>query len=130
VRLVDDVQYWRRLSSFDFDVVQFNWSGSPSPGSEQINRWGSAAAGRQGSLNYAGARSPAIDAMIAAMLAATSREDFVSAVRALDRVLLSGFYVVPLFHKAEDWIARRAEIRRPEKVPLFGLAVETLWRSA
>lgn len=128
VRLVDDVQYWRRLSSFDFDLVQFNWTGSPSPGSEQINRWGSAAAGRQGSLNYAGARQPAIDAMIAAMLAATSREDFVSAVRALDRVLLSGFYVVPLFHKAEDWIARRAEIMRPEKVPLFGLAVETLWR--
>ncbi len=129
VRLVDDVQYWRRLSSFDFDLVQFNWTGSPSPGSEQINRWGSAAASRQGSLNYAGARSPAIDAMIAAMLAATAREDFVSAVRALDRVLLSGFYVVPLFHKAEDWIARRSEIRRPEKVPLFGLAVESLWRS-
>ncbi len=68
VRLVDDVQYWRRLSKFDFDMVQSAWSASTSPGNEQRNRWSSAAAGREGSLNYAGAASPAIDRMIDALL--------------------------------------------------------------
>ena len=59
VRLVDDVQYWRRLARFDFDMVQWLWPGTPSPGNEQRNRWGSAAAQRSGSLNHAGVASPA-----------------------------------------------------------------------
>ncbi len=130
VRLVDDVQYWRRLSAFDFDMIQFAWGASPSPGNEQYGRWSARAADRQGSLNYAGARDPAIEAMIDAMLAARSREDFVSATRALDRVLLSGFYVVPLFNQPEQWIARSAAVKRPERTSLFGFQPETLWRIA
>ena len=55
IRLVDDVQYWRRLSTFDFDMIQWLWPASASPGNEQRNRWGKAAAARGGSLNYAGA---------------------------------------------------------------------------
>ncbi len=58
VRLVDDVQYWRRLSAFDFDMIQFAWGASPSPGNEQYGRWSERAADRQGSLNYAGAAIP------------------------------------------------------------------------
>jgi peptide/nickel transport system substrate-binding protein len=128
VRLVDDVQYWRRVQAFDFDMMQFSWGASPSPGNEQYNRWGSRSAGRQGSLNYAGANSPAVDAMIDAMLQARGREDFVNATRALDRVLLSGFHVVPLFHVPEQWVAHGKDINRPEKTPLFGFLPETLWR--
>jgi peptide/nickel transport system substrate-binding protein len=128
VRLVDDVQYWRRLQAFDFDMIQFSWGASPSPGNEQFNRWGSRSADRQGSLNYAGAKSPAIDAMVDAMLAARSREEFVDATRALDRVLLSGFYVVPLFHVPTQWVAHSKDIRRPETTALFGFLPETLWR--
>lgn len=127
VRLVDDVQYWRRVSGFDFDMIQFTWGASPSPGNEQFNRWGVKSAEREGSLNYAGAKNPAIDAMIDAMLQAKTREDFTSAVRALDRVLLSQFYVVPLFHAPEQWLARTSRVKRPEKVPLFGFAPETIW---
>jgi peptide/nickel transport system substrate-binding protein len=129
VRLVDDVQYWRRLSQFDYDMVQWVWPASASPGNEQRGRWGSAAAERPGSLNYAGASSPAIDGMIDAMLEATSREDFVAAVRALDRVLLSGFYVVPLFYAPAQWLAHTAPLRRPESVPLLGSSIDTWWRS-
>lgn len=127
VRLIDDVQYWRRLAAFDFDMIQFTWAASPSPGNEQYNRWSIRAADRQGSLNYAGARSPAIEAAIDAMLAAREREEFVDAVRALDRVLLSGFYVVPLFHAPEIWLARKSDVRRPDRAPLFGYAPETFW---
>ena len=127
VRLVDDVQYWRRVAAFDFDMIQFTWGASPSPGNEQYNRWGGKSAEREGSLNYAGAKSPAIDAMIDAMLQAKSREDFTSAVRALDRVLLSQFYVIPLFYAPEQWLARSARVKRPDKAPLYGFAPETLW---
>jgi peptide/nickel transport system substrate-binding protein len=127
VRMVDDVQFWRRLSTFDYDMVPYNWTGSPSPGGEQWNRWGAQSADRQGSLNYAGAKSEAIDACIRALLAAQSREDFVSAVRALDRVLLSGFYAIPLFHAPGQWLAMRSNIKRPLSTPLFGVNIETLW---
>ena len=75
-----------------------SWIASASPGNEQRSRWGSAGADQQASFNLAGVKSPAVDAMIAALLAARTQEDFVTAVRAYDRVLLSGFYIVPLFH--------------------------------
>ncbi|WP_460451379.1 extracellular solute-binding protein [Alsobacter sp. SYSU BS001988] len=130
VRLVDDVQYWRRLTAFDFDMIQFTWGASPSPGNEQYGRWGSRSADRSGSLNYAGARSPAIDALIEAMLSARERADFVDATRALDRVLLSGFYVVPLFNQPEQWIAHTAAVKRPARASLFGFLPETLWRES
>jgi len=75
-----------------------------------------------------GVRSPAIDAMIAALLEAHGRGEFVSAVHALDRVLMSGFYVVPLFGHADQWVARWARIARPAKTSLFGFLPETLWQ--
>jgi peptide/nickel transport system substrate-binding protein len=128
IRLVDDAQYWRRLSSFDFDMVQWTWPVSASPGAEQRGRFGSDAADRPGTLNYAGAKSPAIDRMIEAMLAAESREDFVAAVRALDRVLLSGFYVVPLFHIPDQWLAYDAKLKPPPATPLLGRPIELWWR--
>jgi peptide/nickel transport system substrate-binding protein len=128
VRLVDAVQYDQRRVSFDFDVIEYRWEQSLSPGNEQSFYWGSAAAGEQGSRNYMGVRSAAIDAMIAAMLRARERADFVAAVRALDRVLISGFYVVPLFYLPEQWVARRAFIEHPARTSLSGYLPETWWR--
>ncbi|HEY8383561.1 MAG TPA: extracellular solute-binding protein [Microvirga sp.] len=130
IRLVDDVQYWRRLSRFEFDMIQWLWPASLSPGNEQRGRWGAAAADRSGSLNHAGAKSPAIDAMIDAMLEAETREGFVAAVRALDRVLLSGFYVVPLFYVGEQWLAYDAALKRPDRIPLLGTTIDVWWRGA
>lgn len=129
VRHVDNVQYWRRLSRFDFDMVQWVWPASASPGNEQRNRWGSSAAQRGGSLNHSGAASPAIDRLIDALLEARSREDFVSSVRALDRALLSGFYVVPLFYVGEQWLAYDSSLKRPRHIPLSGANIDTWWRS-
>jgi peptide/nickel transport system substrate-binding protein len=130
VRLVDDVQYWRRLAQFDFDMVQWVWPASASPGNEQRNRWGTAAAQRSGSLNYSGAASPAADRMIDALLEARTREEFLSAVRALDRILLSGFYVVPLFYVEDQWLAYDSSLKRPDRIPLLGTSVEAWWRQA
>jgi peptide/nickel transport system substrate-binding protein len=135
VRLVDEVQYQGRRQKFDFDMMIGQWISSASPGNEQRMRWSSASATQEASFNLAGASSPAIDALIAALLAATSHEDFVTAARAYDRVLLSGFYIVPLFHASEQWIAHSARIARPERLPrhaapLFGPTLESWWRTA
>lgn len=127
VRLVDAVQHDRRRQTYDYDMILYRWDQSLSPGNEQSFYWGSAAADEPGTRNYMGAKNPAIDAAIAAMLAARSRDDFVSAVRALDRVLISGFYVVPLFHLPDQWIARWTRIEHPAGTSLFGYLPETWW---
>jgi peptide/nickel transport system substrate-binding protein len=127
VRLVDDVQYEQRLLSFDFDMIEYRWEQSLSPGNEQSFYFGSAAADEQGSRNYMGIRSPAVDAMIATLLQARGRSDFVDAVRALDRVLISGNYVVPLFYLPGQWVARWAYVEHPAQTSLFGYLPETWW---
>ena len=128
VRTVDATQFERRRIGFDFDMMEYRWEQSLSPGNEQLFYWGSAAADQQGSRNYMGVKSPAVDAMIAAMLAATSRTDFVAATRALDRVLLTGFYVVPLYFPPVQWVARWTRIEHPSHTSLFGYLPETWWQ--
>jgi peptide/nickel transport system substrate-binding protein len=127
VRQVDSAQYNARLKSFDFDMVQWNWTASLSPGNEQINRWSSKAADIEGSLNLAGAKNPAADAMIEAMLQADTEEDFIAAVRAFDRVLISGDYAIPLFYLPKVWVAYRSHLKFPSTLPLGGFDVDTWW---
>ena len=104
--MVDAVQYEGRRLTYDFDMIENRWDQSLSPGNEQAFYWGSAAADQPGTRNYMGVKSAAVDAMIAALLRAEGGADFVAAVRALDRVLISGFYVIPLFYPPAQWIAR------------------------
>lgn len=130
VRVVDAVQYDRRRQTYDFDMLQNHWSASLSPGNEQLFYWSARAADEPGTRNYMGVRSAAVDAMIDAMLRAEERDAFVDAVRALDRVLLSGFFVLPLFHVPDQWIARWRYIARPAVTSLFGYLPETWWRLA
>jgi peptide/nickel transport system substrate-binding protein len=128
VRMVDAVQYEGRRLIYDFDMIHNRWDQSLSPGNEQAFYWGSAAADQPGTRNYMGVKSPAVDAMIAALLKAEDRDDFVAAVRALDRVLISGFNVIPLFYLPGQWIARWSTIGRPAKTSLYGYLPETWWR--
>jgi len=127
VRVVDSAQYQERLASFDYDMIQNTWPSSLSPGNEQLFRWSAKTADAKGSYNFAGVKNPAADAMIDAMLAAKTETDFISAVRALDRVLLSGDYVVPLFYTPRQWVAYWARLKHPDKTPLFGYSVDTWW---
>jgi peptide/nickel transport system substrate-binding protein len=127
VRVVDSAQYQARLTDYDYDMIQNTWQSSLSPGNEQLFRWSSKTASAKGSFNFAGVRNSAADAMIAAMLATNNETDFVSSVRALDRVLLSGDYVVPLFYTPRQWVPYWARLKHPEKTPLFGYSVDTWW---
>jgi peptide/nickel transport system substrate-binding protein len=128
VRAVDAVQFEQRRLGFDFDMIWNRWDQSLSPGNEQSFYWGSAAADNPGTRNYMGAKDPAIDAMIAAMLEAREHPAFVSAVRALDRTLTSGFYVIPVLNAQEQWIARWNRIERPAVTALTGYLPETWWQ--
>jgi peptide/nickel transport system substrate-binding protein len=128
VRAVDAVQFDQRRLSFEFDMIQNRWDQSLSPGNEQAFYWGSAAADNQGTRNYMGAKSPAVDAMIAALLEAKERTGFVPAVRALDRALMAGFYAIPIYNVRQQWIARWNRIERPKAIALTGYLPETWWQ--
>jgi peptide/nickel transport system substrate-binding protein len=128
VRAVDPVQFDQRRLGYEFDMLQNRWDQSLSPGNEQSFYWGSQAADIPGTRNYMGAKDPAIDALIAALLEARERTAFVSAVRALDRALMSGYYVIPLFSVQEQWIARWNRIERPSAFALTGYLPETWWQ--
>jgi peptide/nickel transport system substrate-binding protein len=130
VRAVDAVQFEQRRLGFDFDMIHNRWDQSLSPGNEQWFYWGSEAADHQGTRNYMGAKDPAIDALIAALLEAREHPAFVSAVRALDRALMSGFYAIPLFNAGEQWIARWNRIERPVATAVTGYLPETWWQKA
>ncbi len=127
VRVVDAVQFDQRRLAYDFDMIQNRWDQSLSPGNEQAFYWGSRAADTPGTRNYMGARDPAIDAAINAMLEARERPDFVDAVRALDRVLMSGAYAIPLYNPPAQWIARWNRIKSPSRAALSGYLPETWW---
>src|SRR6202012_1521807 len=124
----DAVQYDQRRSTYDFDMIEYRWEQSLSPGNEQSFYWGAAAASQDGTRNYMGVRSPAVDAMVAAMLSARHRDDFVDAVRALDRVLISGCYVVLLFYLPAQWVVHWSYVEHPARTSLYGYLPETWWR--
>ncbi len=127
VRVVDSAQYQERVATYDYDMIQNTWTSTLSPGNEQLFRWSAQTAKAKGSYNFAGVESEAVDAMISAMLAAETESAFVSAVRALDRVLLSGDYVVPLFFTPRQWVAHWAQLKHPSKTPVFGYTIDAWW---
>lgn len=127
IRTVDDAQYQQRSENYDYDMIVKRYPSSLSPGAEQMWRWGTQSRDLPGTFNYAGAAEPAVDAMIDAMLAARSQEDFVSAVRAFDRVLISGHYVVPLYYLPGQRVAYRSRLEHPDVTPIYGYQLPTWW---
>ncbi len=120
VTRVDSAQFRERRDVFDFDMIYYRWGLSLSPGNEQYGYWGCDAATSDGSRNLMGVCQPAIDAMIDRMLNSESQDDYRAAVRALDRVLISGRYVVPFWHNPISRIAHNAELRFPDVIPIYG----------
>ncbi len=127
VRLVDSAQFTRRLLSYDYDVVPYTWYNSLSPGNEQKFYWGSFGRRQQGTRNYAGIAEPAIDATIEALIAARTRPELVAAARLLDRLLVSGFYVLPLYHAPGQWVAHWDYVKHPKALSLYGYQITTTW---
>ncbi|MER9430210.1 extracellular solute-binding protein [Mesorhizobium sp. M0408] len=130
IRSLDGDQIQSRKQRFDFEVLvgSTGFNNSLSPGIEQTGRWGSAAAKAEGSFNLAGVADPAVDAAIEAMLRARSKEDSVAAVRVLDRLLISGNYMVPTQHNNQQWLAYWNYLEHRQKTPIYGYQLPTWWR--
>lgn len=120
IEQVDSAQFTGRTGDLDFDITFFRRALSLSPGNEQRLYWGSDNADSQGTRNLMGVASPAVDGLIDAMLASESREDFVAATRALDRVLTAGRYVIPIWNFDVGRIAHAKELKQPEALPIYG----------
>jgi microcin C transport system substrate-binding protein len=128
IRTVDDAQYENRLRGWDYDSITSLWAQSLSPGNEQREMWGSAAADQPGSRNYIGIKNPAVDALIERIIFAKSRAELVAATKALDRVLLWNHYVVPQFTYTKDRTARWNRFGRPAEMPRYGSAAfPSIW---
>jgi microcin C transport system substrate-binding protein len=127
VRTVDTAQYRQRMDTFDFDMTTQRTGQTNSPGNEQREFWSSESAKREGGRNLAGIHSPAVDELIELVISASSREELITRVRALDRVLLWGFYMIPHFYIAADRLLYWDRFGRPEVVPTEGLAIDTWW---
>lgn len=127
VRMVEGGQFEARRQQYDYDMIPAAWQQSLSPGNEQYFYFGAASAAQTATRNYMGMQSAAADAMIAALLRAQTPEELTAAARALDRVLMSGQYVIPLYHLPRQWVARWPHIERPQHLSLYGALPETWW---
>ena len=120
IRSIDNAQFTEREATTDFDMMPFRRDLSLSPGNEQRLYWGSDGADREGTRNLMGVQSPAIDAMIDALLTAQGPDDFTAAARALDRTLMAGRFVIPIWTTLSDRIAHASNLKFPEKTPIYG----------
>jgi peptide/nickel transport system substrate-binding protein len=128
IKTADASAFTALQKTYDYDMIPVQWFNSLSPGNEQKLYFGSDGRAKEGTRNYPGIADPKIDAAIAALLKATDRASFESAVRAEDRLLVAGHYIVPLSTKGGQWVARWTYIGRPDKQPLTGFEATTLWR--
>jgi len=127
IRIVDDAQYRRITETFDFDMVVAVFGQSVSPGNEQRYYWGSASAAREGSRNLMGIADPAIDDLVELLIAAPDRESLITRTRALDRVLLWNFFMIPMYHGATDRLAYWNRFGLPDIIPKQGVVPGAWW---
>lgn len=127
VRTVDAIQYKNRLDHYDYDMIVSVWGQSFSPGNEQQYYWGSESAKTPGSWNYSGIQNPAVDALIDKIITAKTREEHLTAVHALDRVLLHLYLVIPHWHTPNHKYLYWNKFGIPEQTPMKGTNPMTWW---
>jgi microcin C transport system substrate-binding protein len=127
IRRVDPAQYQQRLKNFDFDITTQRYVMRNTPGVELRSYFGSQAADLDGSLNLTGIKDPAVDALIEKVVVAKTREDMITAARALDRILRAGHYWVPHWYKGSHTVAYWDKFGRPETKPKFDRGVLDTW---
>ncbi len=120
ITVIDSAQYKERTNRFDFDMTWYSRAMSLSPGNEQYLYWGRDSVNDEGSRNWMGVASDAIDDMISTMLSSTKQDDFLAAVRGLDRILTTGRYVIPVWYSDHSRIAHRKELKYPDSLPVYG----------
>jgi microcin C transport system substrate-binding protein len=127
LRVVDPVQYRKRVDDFDFDLTIQRFAFSSTPGDSLRSYFSSQAAGVKGSQNVAGISDPVIDTLIEKIIAADSRTSLTTACRVLDRVIRTGRYWVPHWYKASHWLAYWDVFGRPVTKPRYARGIPETW---
>lgn len=127
VRLVDNASFQNRMENFDFDIIIRRFVQPLTPGSEQRNFWGTAGANVPGSLNFAGIKNPAVDALLDRIETAPDRKKLITAAHALDRILTWNAYVIPHFYSGNYRISYWNKFGRPMTMPLYDLGSPDTW---
>ncbi len=127
VRTIDSAQYQKRMETFDFDMVVQTFGQSLSPGNEQRNFWGSDAADTDGSRNVVGIKNYAVDGLIESLINASDREELITITKALDRVLLWNYYVIPQWHISSYRVLYWDFFDQPKIKPKYSLGFDTWW---
>lgn len=127
IRVIDDAQYERRRQDFNFDIIVGGFAQSDSPGNEQREYWGSEAADRIGSRNLLGIKNPTVDKLIERVVFAKDREELVAATKALDRVLLWNYYLIPQWYAPKERFAYWQRFSSPEKLPSRSIGFPQTW---
>jgi len=120
VSIVDNAQYKARVRDYDFDMTNYFRYLSLSPGNEQRLYWGSSGVEEPGTRNYMGVNLNAVDQMIDHLVSAETHDDFIASVRALDRILIAGRYIIPIWYNPISRLAHDAKINFPVKLPMYG----------
>lgn len=127
VRVLDSAAFRGRLNDYDYDMIMYHWNSTLSPGTEQHLYWSCEAAKQPSRWNFAGICDPEIDALTKSIPKATSRGELAERTQKLDKMLLDGQYMIPLYHNPQDFIAYWKPLKRPQIVPLYGMVIETWW---
>lgn len=125
LRVLDAAAFQSRLTDYDYDMILYNWQNTLSPGSEQAVYWGCEAAKQKGRFNYAQICNPAVDNLVATIPNSQSLEDMTGKIRALDRILMSEHYAIPLFYMGRDFVASWNRIGHPKTTSLYGNIMES-----
>ena len=127
IRVLDSAAFIGRLNEYDYDMVSYFWQSSLSPGTEQILYWGCDAAIQKGRWNFPGICDETIDQLAASVPATEDRESLVRTMQNLDKALIDGFYMIPLFYSGKDYIAHQRTINYTDYTPIYGPVLESWW---
>jgi microcin C transport system substrate-binding protein len=127
VRTIDSAEYQKKIETFDFDMIVQTFSQSLSPGNEQRSFWGSDAADTNGSRNVIGIKNYAVDGLVESLINAKDREELITITRALDRVLLWNYYVIPQWHISSYRVLYWDFFDQPARKPKYSLGFDTWW---
>ena len=127
IRVLDSAAFTGRLNEYDYDMTLYFWLSTLSPGTEQPLYWGCAAADEPSRWNFAGICDPVVDELSKSIASSKTREDLVTRIHALDRILTHGQYMIPLYYAGEDYVSYWKPVARPAETPLYGMVLETWW---
>jgi len=127
IRVLDSAAFRGRLNEYDYDMVAYRWQNSLSPGTEQMLYWSCESAQMPARWNFAGVCEPAIDALAGGIANAQDYEALKAHAHAIDRIMMHGHYMIPLYYAGVDYIAHHKTLQSPPNTPIYGAVIESWW---